>query len=486
MPANSPKNTVLIVEDSIAFSAAVQEAFLLKHSYNIVVANNFAQTLQLYEEHKDNIFAAVTDLTLPDAEDGAAVKYLIDKNIPCIAFTGNFSPNLRQNILSWGASDYVLKKGQKDIDYVVEAIHRLYENTKLKVLIVDDAPSSRAYLSEILLKQAFQVDSVTSAQEALELLKSGYDARIILIDLIMENMDGFELLSELRSSYDATQMAIIGVSGLASSDQIAKFMKYGGNDFLSKPFEHEQVVCRVNSIALLQEQFDRLNTLNDQKNALLGMAAHDIRGPLGVVMSCGAMLKPEINSEHGNTLLSLLLEATYSMEELLNSLLDISAIEHATIKFSPEKINLSELCAALAREMQLIAQNKEQTLVLTNTKNDVWVDADSARIQDVLRNIISNAIKYSPPGKTIEVAISFNQKKVRVQVIDEAGGIPEEERHLLFQPFAKISTKTTAGERSTGLGLAICKRIIDQHRGSISYHANKDKGSIFEIVLPVI
>lgn len=480
------KNTVLIVEDSIAFSEALQEVFFSKYSYEVIIANDFAQTQQLFEEHKDSIFAAVTDLVLPDALNGAAVQFLRKFDIPCIAFTGDFSPTLRSNIFKWGASDYVLKKGQKDIDYVVDAIHRLHENMKLKVLIVDDAPSSRAYLADILLKQAFQVDSVSSGKEALEMIRNGYDARIVLIDFVMENIDGLELLATLREEYDATQMAIIGISGLASSDQIAKFMKYGGNDFLMKPFEHEQVVCRVNSIALLHEQFDRLTTLNTQKNDLLGMAAHDIRGPLGVVVSCGQMLQPEVKSAQGTTMLNLLIEAARNMEELLNSLLDISAIEHATIKFSPEKINFSQLCDSVFREMQLIAENKSQTLQLNNSMKDVWVHADSARIQDVLRNLISNAIKYSPSGKTIEINISFSQKKVRVQITDEAGGIPEEERHLLFQPFAKISTKTTAGERSTGLGLAICKRIVDQHHGSISYSENKPHGSTFEMVLPIV
>lgn len=486
IPTNTIKNTVLIVEDSLAFSAAIREAFYQKHNYEILVANNYQQALNLFEEHKDSIFAAVTDLILPDAEDGAATKMLIQNGIPSIAFTGNYSSELRKQILSWGVADYVLKQGQRDIDYVVATIHRLDENRKLKVLIVDDAPSSRAYLSELLEKQCFQVDSVSSGKEALKLIAAGYEARIVLIDLVMEEMDGFELLSELRLSYDNTQMGIIGISGLASSEQIAKFMKYGGNDFLVKPFEHEQVICRVNSIALLQEQFSRLNVLNEQKNELLGMAAHDIRGPLGVVMSCGTMLKRHISSDEGLMLIDLLVEASDSMEELLNSILDISAIEHATIKITPKKMNLSKLLNQLTLEMQLIAEEKKQKLFFTPCVNDVWIEADEARIQDVLRNVISNAIKYSPLGKTIEINISFNQKKARIQVIDEAGGVPASERHLLFQPFAKISTKTTGGERSTGLGLAICKRIIDLHQGMITYHPNKDKGSIFEIVLPIL
>mgnify|MGYP003631876868 CR=1 FL=1 len=479
------KRTVLIVEDSTAFSSAIEAAFSVKHDYEILIANTYAQTVELYQKHKDSIFAAITDLVLPDAEDGDAVKMLTLEGVPCIAFTGNFSPKLRIEILSWGVSDYILKIGQQDIDYVVDSIHRLDVNRTMKVLIVDDAPSSRAYLSEVLQKQCFQVDSVASAREALAMIESGYQARIVLIDLIMEDIDGIELLTSLRTNYDSTQMAIIGISGLASSDLIAKFMKYGGNDFLFKPFEHEQVVCRVNSNAHTQEQFDHLNRLNVQKNELLGMAAHDIRGPLGVVMSCGSMLKKEVNSEQGILLLDLLVEAADDMEELLNSILDISAVEHATIKMTATKINLTSLLVQLVEKMQLIADNKQQHLILSSSLDEVWINADEARIQEVLRNIISNAINYSPFGKTIEINSSFNQTKVRIQVIDEAGGVLENERHLLFKPFSKLSSKTTGGERSTGLGLAICKRIIDQHQGTISYEPNKNIGSIFKVVLPV-
>ena len=174
------------------------------------------------------------------------------------------------------------------------------------------------------------------------------------------------------------------------------------------------------------------------------------------------------------------------MEEILNSILDISTIEDATIKIIQDKINLSKLISQLTNEMNLLAKEKEQQIIFTPSLSEVWINADEARIQDVLRNIISNAIKYSPIGNMIEINLSFNQKKARIQVIDEAGGIPESEQHLLFQPFAKISTQPTAGERSTGLGLAICKRIIELHKGEIYYQNNQNKGSIFEITLPIL
>jgi len=480
------KNTVLIVEDSRAFALSVEAAVREESAYEVLVALNYAEAQRLVESRGSEIFVAITDLNLPDAPDGAAAKLMVEQGIPCLAFTGNFSPNLRETVLRLGVSDYILKNGQQDIDYVIRAINRMSDNRKMKVLVVDDAQSSRAYLKSLLEKQCYQVSAVRSAELALGLLEQGEYFRIILVDLIMGGMDGFQLLGELRSRYDMTQMSIIGVSGKASSDQIAQFMKHGGNDFLLKPFQQEQVCCRVNSNALLLDQFDRLGSLNQKKNELLGVAAHDIRGPLGVVLSGCGMLKKDVSSEFSHTLVDLVSEAAGNMKELLDKLLDVSAIESANISIDSERINLSLLLEKAVKEIDLLANDKKQTLNLELSVEEVWVDADSVRMKEVIHNVISNAIKYSPLNAKIDICLSSNQRKARVEIIDEAGGIPEEERHLLFKPLCQISTKPTAGERSTGLGLSICQRIMKLHHGEIKYRANRQVGSIFEVTLPCV
>ena len=344
------------------------------------------------------------------------------KKFLVLHFTGNFSANLRDTVLNLGVADYVLKKGQQDIDYIVGIIQRLSTNRGIKLLVVDDSRSSREILKALLEQQCFQVTAVRSGRFALDLLEQGQQFRIILVDLIMDEMDGFELLSELRQRYDVTQMSIIGVSGKASSEQVAKFMKYGGNDFLLKPFQQEQVACRVNANAQSLDQFDRLNELNEQKNELLGMAAHDIRGPLGVVLSANSMLQREALTSHGKLLVELASEAAEEMETLLNSLLDISAIESANISIDFEKINLTKLLKKIVKDMQLMVQDKKQTLNLEVSVQAIWVDADELRIKEVMQNLISNAIKYSPKESKIDVCLSSNHKKARIEVIDEGGG----------------------------------------------------------------
>lgn len=480
------KNTVLIVEDSKAFALSVEAALREEGCYQVVVALDYSEARRVLDRHMDEIFVAITDLNLPDADDGAAPKLMAEHGIPCIAFTGNFSPNLREMVLSLGVSDYVLKNGQQDIRYVVDVVNRMSANRNMEILVVDDAPSSRDFMNALLRKQCFNVTAVESAEKALDLLDQGYQFKIILVDLIMNGMDGFELLASLRSRFDMSQMSIIGVSGKASSDQIAQFMKHGGNDFLLKPFQQEQVCSRVNANAQLLDQFSELNALNHQKNELLGMAAHDIRGPLGVVLSASGMLKREISDAHAEMLLSLISEAADTMEQLLDRLLDVSAIENANISISLEMHNLCNLLDKAVADAQLLANDKQQSLNLELPVEAVWVNADKLRIEEVAHNLISNAIKYSAPGGKIDVRLSSNHKKARIEVLDEAGGVPKQEQHLLFEPFCNISTKPTAGERSTGLGLSICQRIMKLHQGEIKYRLNGQVGSIFEAVLPCV
>lgn len=478
------RNKVLLVEDSRSFAVSVASAIEDAHHFPVIVAENYAQAQEMVSKHRHEIFVAITDLNLPDAMDGAAAELMAREEIPCIAFTGNFSPSLRKMVLQIGVADYVLKRDHWDIEYVVSMVWRLWKNQTTKVLVVDDQDSAREYLKLLLQKQCYQVLTASSAEQALQMIEQ-HDFRIVMIDLVLKGMDGFSLLDSLRRKVDITKMCLIGVSGSASSEDVARFIKYGGNDFLIKPFEQEQVTCRVNANAQLLEQFDRLSDLNQQKNELLGMAAHDIRTPLGAMVTGSSLLAHEDNlSDRGRMLVGLMSEASAQMEELLDSLLDMSAIQNAQISIEKEQFQISELIRQCEQDSQLLVENKEQSLNMTLPHEEVSVYADRTRLREVINNLISNASKYSQRHAAFEVCVVANQQHVKVQVIDEAGGIPEDEQALLFKPFAKISTTPTDGERSTGLGLSICHRIMSLLDGKLLYKANGDKGSIFELQLP--
>jgi len=267
---------------------------------------------------------------------------------------------------------------------------------------------------------------------------------------------------------------------------VAKFIKYGGNDFIRKPFEPEEFFCRVNTASQTLEHFAKLRQLNDQKRMMLGMAAHDIRNPLGSIMTGISLARKRNKDEAVGRLLELVSTGAHHMLELLNSLLDISAVEQSTISVNKEEMDLREPIKKVIEEMQLWAKDKQQQLDVKCPPTQVLIEGDALRIQEVISNLVSNAIKYSPLGSQIQVELGVDQLHAMLRVIDQGPGVPDNEMHRLFEPFAKLTPRPTAGEASTGLGLAICKKILDLHRASIRYKRMGSSGSCFEVVFGLL
>ncbi|MCP5163064.1 MAG: hybrid sensor histidine kinase/response regulator [Hahellaceae bacterium] len=447
---------VLIVEDSKAFAASL--ASLIQHEFDVVLVHDFKSAKLELEQRAKEFFVSITDLNLPDAADGEAVSLVKSYGIPSIVFTGNFSNSLREDIQALGICDYVLKQGVHDLAYVANMVHRIYYNPNVHVLVIDDSKAARNVISEYLTRQRYHVTAVESGAEAIKLLQQYHDYQIVIIDLMLEGIDGFEVLKRLRARHDFSEMAIIGVSGRASQEQVAKFIKYGGNDFIRKPFEPEEFFCRINTASQTLEHFEKLRQLNDQKRMMLGMAAHDIRNPLGNILTGLSMLRKRNKEESTERMLNLVTQSATHMLELLNGLLDISAVEQSTISLNISDIDLREPLLKVKEEMSMWAGDKQQTLVLTVPMEPVIIQGDALRIQEVISNLVSNAIKYSPIGGNIEISLSFNEREALLQVKDQGVGVPVQEQPRLFDPFVKLSPRPTGGEQSTGLGLAICKK----------------------------
>jgi len=479
------RNVVLIIEDSKAFAISVASVIRSQHPFEVVIAYNFQSAIQVLTERSDDIFVSITDINLPDAEDGAAVRLVRSYDIPCVVFTGNFSNALREDVLAMGVCDYVLKQGAHDLAYVSRLAGRLHQNPDIKILVVEDSVSSKTLIIDLLRRQRYSVVAVGSAEAALQLLEEETDFRIAIIDSILEGMEGVELLKRLRVKFDSTQMGVIGISGRASHEEVAKFIKYGANDFLSKPFEHEEFFCRLNNNVDMLLQFDLQKQLLDQKNQLLGMAAHDIRGPLGNIISGVSLASHKVSDPTTVRILGLVQESTQHMKALLDDLLDISAIEQSSLKLNLQTLDLRNPIKQAVAELQALADEKMQDIVLDVSDSPVMVQADELRIREVVSNILSNAIKFSPKGEAIKLYLKTDNRKVSLAIEDKGPSISTEEQKKLFMPFSKLSNKPTGGESSTGLGLAICKKIIELHSAKISYFAKIEGGSIFEVELPL-
>jgi signal transduction histidine kinase len=232
-----------------------------------------------------------------------------------------------------------------------------------------------------------------------------------------------------------------------------------------------------------------LKSLNDEKNKFIGIAAHDIRGPLGIIKSFTDILiedyKEELNPEITEVLDIIKSTSSHSIT-ILENLLDVSKIEAGKLVLNYKTQDYILFIKNQIYLNQLLAKNKDIQIVLQSGKNELMVDFDEHYLSEVIGNLLSNAIKYSNRNTEILVKISFtNSNEVLTEVIDHGIGITESEQKSLFNYFQKTSSRPTEGEESTGLGLAISKQIISLHQGMIAVKSAKNQGSNFYYQLPI-
>jgi signal transduction histidine kinase len=237
----------------------------------------------------------------------------------------------------------------------------------------------------------------------------------------------------------------------------------------------------------LKESNQRLEELNDEKNKLIGMAAHDLRNPIGNISAFSDLLitgYSDTADPNAVKIYNYIKDISSHTLEILEKLLDISVIESGTVSLSVKEqdyVNFAEKYVGLN---QMIADKKHIKINFKTTKKEIILPFDENYMSEVINNLLTNAIKFSYPNSEITIQISENKNKVVTEVLDAGRGIPAGEQEKLFNYFQKTSVKPTAGERSTGLGLAIAKKIIVAHNGKIGVKSEPAKGSNFYFELP--
>lgn len=247
-----------------------------------------------------------------------------------------------------------------------------------------------------------------------------------------------------------------------------------------------------NELADAQRELAKKNAalaaLNEQKNRLLGMAAHDLRNPLGVIMSYAKFLDRMAGArldEKERQFVAQIGKSSEFMLRLLEDLLDVSQIESGKLNLALAPVDLAALVANNVALNRVLAGAKQIVIELESPETPTAVLADATKIEQVLNNLISNAVKYSHAGTAVRVSVGADDKEIVVAVRDQGQGIPEAELSKLFQPFSKTSVKSTAGEKSTGLGLAISRKIVEGHGGRIRVDSRVGEGSTFSFSLPL-
>jgi signal transduction histidine kinase len=238
--------------------------------------------------------------------------------------------------------------------------------------------------------------------------------------------------------------------------------------------------------AAIEKQNEELHRLNELKNTFLGIAAHDLRSPIGFIRMIVHFLldaSDELSEAELKSFLNDIETQANYMLVFLNDLLDVTQIEAGKLNLNLESVDLDDLLRETVHRHARMAAPKG-TQVLLEPDSTGQVTADPTRLRQVVDNLISNAVKYSPPGSTVKVSVQQTEEGWRVNVQDQGPGLTAEDRQHLFQDFARLSARPTGGEKSIGLGLAITRRVVEAHGGKIGVDSEPGQGANFWFTLP--
>lgn len=254
-------NKILVVEDSPVVLKVLKHLLSQTASFSPVLCASYEEAkLVLTEEGSEPFFAAIVDLHLPDAVDGEIVDLVLSLSIPCVVLTGTYDDVLRLSLLNKGVLDYITKDSRYSFNHVVSVIERLRKNQSIKALVAEDSSTSRLFIKALLEQYRFNVIAVENGQEALSMLESDPDIRLLITDHNMPLINGYDLVRMLRQNTRFQDLVIIGLSAEGDNALSARFIKMGANDFIKKPFYHEEFHCRV--IQNLESQ-EMLETIRD-------------------------------------------------------------------------------------------------------------------------------------------------------------------------------------------------------------------------------
>ncbi len=356
-------------------------------------------------------------------------------------------------------------------------------NDSAHLLVVDDNENNRDMLSRRLRRQGFVVDVAEGGREALAKIE-GSQIELVLLDVMMPGMSGIEVLKEIRITRSIEELPVIMATARSDSQDIIEALELKANDYVVKPIDFPVLLARVRTQLSLRR-------MAELKNDFLRIASHDLKGPIHAILSSASLLMSElppgqVMTEDLYEFVELIRNRTRQMWGIIEDFLDFQAFDDGEIQLHRSPTDLNELVARVVSRNASYAAEKDIQLETEPADTLPLLNIDPGRIEQVIENLVNNAIKFSFAGTTSAVRTSLTDKgRVTLEVLDGGPGLKPEDEDKLFMKYARLSNRPTGGEVSTGLGLAICKRLIDLHDGMIGANRNPEGGSVFWFHLPV-
>jgi len=498
---------ILIVDDSKLIRSIIKDE--LKNDYEIAEAVNGLEALRMISDNTFIPDLITMDLEMPEIGGFDTCKKLYSKEfskyfknqdnnkVPIVFITAHDNLNDRKKGFLLGAADFITKPFSKgDIINTVDKILKPNNRLKnLKVLIVDDSSSARFIIASALRIEGMNVLEAENGIRAYEIIcKHMEDIDLVITDLIMPEMGGGELCKKIRTELGLIDLPVIIFTGMADQSEILKIYKAGGTDYINKPFIKEEMLARI-IVQLekaqlnkrLRQTISELRSANKIKDNLLAVSSHDLRSPLtGIFSLSGILLERNDLDTELKEAFSHIKDTSEFMLNLIEDMLNVSRIESSFNKTKMSKLALTEIVETSVNAFKDLSSNKHQKLIFIKNCNNDLIYGNKQYLIRVMNNLLSNAIKFTGENGEISVEIDNNTKYVIIKVIDTGIGIPEEKLDILFDKFTKLSKPGTSGERSTGLGMSIVKKIVEIHNGDIQVESKINSGTTIMLTLPLL
>jgi signal transduction histidine kinase len=359
---------------------------------------------------------------------------------------------------------------------------------KADILVVDDTPAFLEVLRTMLQEQGYRVRPVPNGRIALAAVEQ-QPPELILLDIEMPELNGFETCERLRADERFRDIPVIFLSALTATDDKVRAFGAGGVDYVTKPFQAEEVIARVEThlrIRRLQQrlaaQYQDLKRLESLRDSLTHMIVHDLRSPLQGIMASLQLLETDADRLGGTApdVLRRGLRSARTMIQMISTLLDVNRMEAGEM---PLHRSDGDLNGVVSQALESLAGLVDGRPVATESDGPVTASFDRDIMVRVVANLVANALKFTPAEARVTVRTSRRRGGATVEVIDRGPGIPPEYRERIFQKFGQVDAPQGRKPLSTGLGLAFCRLALDAHGGDIGVDSVVGEGSTFWFVL---
>ena len=364
---------------------------------------------------------------------------------------------------------------------------------EFKLLVVDDVQTNVLLLKALLGKEGYGILVANNGQEALEVIRNE-NPDLILLDVMMPVMDGFEVAERLKSEEFRCEIPIIFLTALDDTQSIVNGFKLGVGDFISKPFRKEELMVRIKhqlslvaARRIIEEKNEELRKTIAGRDKMYSVIAHDLRSPMASMKMLLNTIMMSVEKDKIDPDIFDMLEMSNKTSEevfsLLDNLLKWTKSQLGKLTVIPQKLDISGLADGVVEVMNSVAEVKHIKLIRTDHES-FFVYVDIEMIKSILRNLISNAVKFSNPDSEIKVGIKAEDGKVIVSVTDSGKGIKKEDQHKLLKDSTHFTTYGTNSEEGSGLGLLLCRDFARKNGGELWFESEENLGSVFSFSLP--